>query len=236
MSFKELPIMPDKKKSVLLFYPYVSKKTPNNVKNKLYGRWLGQGPMVDKFENDFKKKFAKQCSTIATGSGTDSLHLAYILAGLKKGDEVITTIFTCTATNIPMLYMGLKIKFADIDRDTMNISIDSVKKLITKKTKAIVCVHYGGLPCDMDALQKICKQKKIILIEDAAHALGAKYKKKPIGSISDFSTFSFQAIKHFTTGDGGMLTIKNKKLEDKAKRIRWFGIDRKKKTARNLEK
>tara|TARA_B100000767_G_scaffold253433_1_gene258022 strand:- start:3855 stop:5003 length:1149 start_codon:yes stop_codon:yes gene_type:complete len=229
MSFKELPIMPDKKKSVLLFYPYVSKKTPNNVKNKLYGRWLGQGPMVDKFENDFKKKFAKQCSTIATGSGTDSLHLAYILAGLKKGDEVITTIFTCTATNIPMLYLGLKIKFADIDRDTMNISIDSVKKLITKKTKAIVCVHYGGLPCDMDALQKICKQKKIILIEDAAHALGAKYKKKPIGSISDFSTFSFQAIKHFTTGDGGMLTIKNKKLEDKAKRIRWFGIDRKKK-------
>jgi len=229
MSFKELPIMPDKKKSVLLFYPYVSKKTPNNVKNKLYGRWVGQGPMVDKFENEFKKKFAKNSSVIATGSGTDSLHLAYILAGLKKGDEVITTIFTCTATNIPMLYMGLKIKFADIERDTMNISIDSVKKLITKRTKAIVCVHYGGLPCDMDSLQKICKQKKITLIEDAAHALGAKYKKKPIGSISDFTTFSFQAIKHFTTGDGGMLTIKNKKLEEKAKRIRWFGIDRKKK-------
>ena len=229
MSFKELPIMPDKKKSVLLFYPYVSKKTPNNVKNKLYGRWVGQGPMVDKFENEFKKKFAKNSSVIATGSGTDSLHLAYILAGLKKGDEVITTIFTCTATNIPMLYMGLKIKFADIERDTMNISIDSVKKLITKRTKAIVCVHYGGLPCDMDSLQKICKQKKITLIEDAAHALGAKYKKKPIGSISDFTTFSFQAIKHFTTGDGGMLTIKNKKKKEKAKRIRWFGIDRKKK-------
>jgi|TARA_B100000497_G_scaffold47299_1_gene54672 perosamine synthetase len=229
MSFKELPIMPDKKKSVLLFYPYVSKKTPNNVKNKLYGRWVGQGPMVDKFENEFKKKFAKNSSAIATGSGTDSLHLAYILAGLKKGDEVITTIFTCTATNIPMLYMGLKIKFADIEKETMNISIDSVKKLITKRTKAIVCVHYGGLPCDMDSLQKICKQKKITLIEDAAHALGAKYKKKSIGSISDFTTFSFQAIKHFTTGDGGMLTIKNKKLEAKAKRIRWFGIDRKKK-------
>ncbi len=229
MSFKDLPIMQDKKKGVLLFYPYVSKKTPINIKKKLSGRWLGQGPMVDKFENDFKKKFARKYSVIATGSGTDSLHLAYILAGLKKGDEVITTIFTCTATNIPMLYMDLKIKFADIERDTMNISIDSVKKLITRKTKAIVCVHYGGLPCNMDALQKICKQKRIILIEDAAHALGAKYRKKPIGSISDFSTFSFQAIKHFTTGDGGMLTIKDKQLEDKAKRIRWFGIDRKKK-------
>ena len=229
MSFKDLPIMQDKKRGVLLFYPYVSKKSGTNVKNKLAGRWLGQGPMVDRFENNFKNKFAKNCSVIATGSGTDSLHLAYILAGLKKGDEVITTIFTCTATNIPMLYMGLKIKFADINVKTMNINIDSVKKLITKKTKAIVCVHYGGLPCDMDELLNITRKKNIVLIEDAAHALGAKYRGKPIGSISDFSTFSFQAIKHFTTGDGGMLTIKNKKLEDKAKRIRWFGIDRKKK-------
>ncbi len=229
MSFKDLPIMQDKKKGVLLFYTYVSKRSENNIKKKLSGRWLGQGPMVDKFEKEFKKKFAKNSSVIATGSGTDSLHLAYILAGLKKGDEVITTIFTCTATNIPMLYMGLKIKFADIDLNTMNISVKSVKKLITKKTKAIVCVHYGGLPCDMDELQKISKKNNITLIEDAAHALGARYKGKTVGSLCDFSTFSFQAIKHFTTGDGGILTIKNKKLEDKAKRIRWFGIDRKKK-------
>jgi dTDP-4-amino-4,6-dideoxygalactose transaminase len=229
MSFKDLPIMPSKKKGVLLFYPYVSKKSALNLKKKLAGRWLGQGPMVDKFENNFRKKFAKNYSVVATGSGTDSLHLAYILAGLKKGDEVITTIFTCTATNIPMLYMGLKIKFADVDRDTMNISVKSIKKLITKKTKAIVCVHYGGLPCDMNELKKISKKNKITLIEDAAHALGAKYDNKPIGSLCDFSTFSFQAIKHFTTGDGGILTIKNKNLAEKAKRIRWFGIDRKKK-------
>ena len=227
MSFKELPIMKEKSKGVLLFYPYISKKSAANIKNKLAGRWVGQGPAVDKFENDFKKKFARKNSVIATGSGTDSLHLAYLLAGLKKNDEVITTVFTCTATNIPLLYMGIKIKFADIERDTMNISIKSVKKLITKKTKAIVCVHYGGLPCDMTSLLKIAKKNKIILIEDAAHALGAKYKNKPIGSISDFTTFSFQAIKHFTTGDGGMLTIKNKNIEEKAKRLRWFGIDRK---------
>lgn len=227
MSFKELPIMKEKSKGVLLFYPYISKKSASNIKNKLAGRWIGQGPSVDKFENEFKKKFAKKNSVIATGSGTDSLHLAYLLAGLKKGDEVITTVFTCTATNIPLLYMGIKIKFADIDKKTMNISIKSVQKLVTKKTKAIVCVHYGGLPCDMTSLQKICKKNNLILIEDAAHALGAKYKNKPIGSISDFTTFSFQAIKHFTTGDGGILTIKNKKIEDKAKRLRWFGIDRK---------
>ena len=227
MSFKELPIMKEQNKGVLLFYPYVSKKSAGNIKEKLAGRWLGQGPSVDKFENDFRKKFCKNQAVVATGSGTDSLHLAYILAGLKPGDEVITTVFTCTATNIPLLYMGIKIKFADIERDTMNISIKSVKKLITKKKKAIVCVHYGGLPCEMNDLLKISKKNNLVLIEDAAHAIGAKYSGKSIGSIGDFTTFSFQAIKHFTTGDGGMLTIKNKKLENKAKRIRWFGIDRK---------
>jgi len=229
MSFKELPIMPDKSKGTMLFYPYVSKKSSKNLKEKLSGRWLGQGPMVDKFENKFRLMFGKKNSAIATGSGTDSLHLAYILAGLKKGDEVITTVFTCTATNIPLLYMGIKIKFADVEKNTMNISIESVKKLISKKTKAIICVHYGGLPCDMKNLRLLADKYKIPIIEDAAHAIGATYNGKPIGSLSEFTTFSFQAIKHFTTGDGGMLTIKDKKLENKAKRIRWFGIDRLKK-------
>ena len=229
MSFKELPIMPDKSKGVTLFYPYISKKSANNIKKKLKGRWIGQGPTVDLFEKKFKLVFAKKHSVIATGSGTDSLHLAYILAGLKKGDEVITPVFTCTATNIPLLYMGIKIKFADVDIQTMNISVSSIKKLITKRTKAIIIVPYGGLPCDLIEINKIAKKYKIPVIEDAAHALGAKYDGKPIGSISDFTTFSFQAIKHFTTGDGGMLTIKNQKLEAKAKRIRWFGIDREKK-------
>ena len=229
MSFKELPIMPDKNKGTLLFYPYISKRSKKNISKVLSGRWIGQGPMVDKFEKKFKQIFTKNHESIATGSGTDSLHLAYILAGLKKGDEVITTVFTCTATNIPLLYMGIKIKFADIDISTMNISVESVKKLISKKTKAIVCVHYGGLPCDMDELQKLANKYLIPIIEDAAHAMGAKYKNKPIGSISDFTTFSFQAIKHFTTGDGGMLSIKNKKLYAPARRIRWFGISREKK-------
>ena len=115
--------------------------------------------------------------------------------------------------------MGIKIKFADIDIETMNISVESVKKNLTKKTKAIICMHYGGLPCDIDELQSLAKKNNIPLIEDAAHAIGATYKKKPIGSISDFTMFSFQAIKHITTGDGGMLCIKNKKLIDKAKEL-----------------
>ena len=213
----------------VLFHPYISKNSYKSVKKVLNGRWIGQGPLVDKFENKFKSMFGKGKYCLSTGSGTDALHLSYILSGLKKGDEVIAPLFTCTATNIPFLYMGVNIKFADIDPLTMNISVHSVKKLISKKTKAIICMHYGGLPCDLDDLQKIANKYKIPLIEDAAHALGATFKKKPIGSISDFTMFSFQAIKHITTADGGMLCIKNKKLIKKAKRIRWFGIDREKK-------
>tara|TARA_B100001121_G_scaffold244599_1_gene219356 strand:+ start:236 stop:1378 length:1143 start_codon:yes stop_codon:yes gene_type:complete len=228
MSFREIPLM-KLNEGTVLFHPYISKNSFKNVKKVLSGRWIGQGPLVDKFELKFKSMFAKNNHCLATGSGTDSLHLSYILSGLKEGDEVIAPLFTCTATNIPFLYMGVKIKFADIDPQTMNISINSVKQLITKKTKAIICMHYGGLPCDLDELHKLTKKYKIPLIEDAAHALGATFKGKPIGSISDFTMFSFQAIKHITTADGGMLCIKNKKLINKAKRIRWFGIDREKK-------
>jgi perosamine synthetase len=125
--------------------------------------------------------------------------------------------------------MDAKIVFADINPNTMNICTESVKKLITKKTKAIVIVHYGGLPCDMQELKEISKKNNLILIEDVAQAIGAKYKNKNVGTFGNFSTYSFQAIKHITTGDGGMLVTKKKDDFDKAKRIRWFGIDRDKK-------
>lgn len=111
----------------------------------------------------------------------------------------------------------------------MNINVDHVKELVNEKTKAIVCVHYGGLPCDMKELQDIAEDYGIPIIEDAAHAPGATYRGRPIGAISRFTIFLFQAIKHITTGDGGMLILKDRELEAKAKRIRWFGIDRSKK-------
>jgi len=228
MSFKELSIMSDKKGTVL-FYPYIPKKSIKILENRLSTRWIGQGPMVDKFEKKFSKIFLNGKECVSTGSGTDALHLAYILAGIKKNDEVLTPVFTCTATNIPLLYIGAKIKFVDVNPTTMNICVEDLKKKISKKTKAIICVHYGGTPCDMSEIKKIAKVYNIKVIEDAAQALGGKYKKQNIGTISDFTIFSFQAIKHITTGDGGMLCIKDKKLIEKAKRIRWFGIDRKKK-------
>ena len=185
MSFKELSIMSDKKGTVL-FYPYIPKKSIKILENRLSTRWIGQGPMVDKFEKKFSKIFLNGKECVSTGSGTDALHLSYILADLKPGDEVIAPVFTCTATNIPLLYIGAKIKFADIDPDTFNISIDHVKKLITKKTKAIVFVNYGGLPCDLEELNKIAKKNKIKLIQDAAQSLGSTYKKKTNNRICRF--------------------------------------------------
>ena len=217
--------------NIVLFYPHVSELAKSSVMDTLNSRWIGQGPKVKIFEENFSKKFASNLPAIAVGSGTDALHLSYMLAGLKPGDEVIAPLFTCTATNIPFLYMGIKINFADVDINTMNMDTNHVRQLMSDKVKAIVCVHYGGLPCDMDELQSIANEWNIPIIEDAAHAVGAKYKGIDIGSISDFTMFSFQAIKHITTGDGGMLIIKNKDLIDKAERIRWFGIDRKSKQA-----
>jgi len=223
---KDMPIMEDKQDNIVLFYPNIPDSAKESVMETLNSRWIGQGPKVKLFEERFRDKFAPLASAVAVGSGTDSLHLAYMLAGLKPGDEVIAPLFTCTATNIPFLYMGVKINFADIDLDTMNIDINHVRKLMNPNVKAIVCVHYGGLPCEMDELNEIAEEWNIPIIEDAAHAVGAKYKGKNIGSISAFTMYSFQAIKHITTGDGGMLLIKDKELVAKAERLRWFGIDR----------
>ena len=228
-NFNDFPLLESKKKYISLFYPHIPKKSSNSIKKVLSTRWVGQGPLVDKFEEKFSKKFCSNMPTVAVGSGTDALHLAYILAGIKEGDEVICPVFTCTATNIPLLYIKAKIKFADVNLHDLNISLDHVEKLITKKTKAIVFVNYGGLLCDLDKLQKIAKKYKIPLIQDAAQSLGAKYKNKDITKFADFTIFSFQAIKHITSGDGGALTLKSKNLAKKAKIIRWFGIDRPKK-------
>lgn len=222
----EFPLMETKRGNIVLFHPHISKAAFKEIEDTLSTRWIGQGPKVEKFESMFQQRFTKGYPVIAVGSGTDALHLAYLIADIKKDDEVVVPVFTCTATNIPFLYMGAKIKFADVQVDTLNIDVKHVKKLVNEKTKAIVCVHYGGLPCDMNELHQIAATYGIPVIEDAAHALGATYNGIPIGAVSDFTMFSFQAIKHITTGDGGLLAFKDSSLLEKSKRLRWFGIDR----------
>src|SRR5882672_6435312 len=177
----ELPVMKDGE-GITLLYPHVPQSAIAAVTDVLKSRWIGQGPRVDDFEREFKDRFCGKHTALAVGSGTDALHLAYLLAGIEENDEVIAPVFTCTATNIPLLYVGARIRFADVDPYTMNINVQHVRELISEKTKAIVCVHYGGLPCDMDELIRLSEEYQIPLIEDAAAALGATYKGKNVGS------------------------------------------------------
>jgi len=231
----EFPVMEDKTGNIVLFHPHVSTTAIEYVSKVLNSRWIGQGPLVEDFERKFGARFAGDLRTLAVRAGTDALHLAYILAGLQPGDEVISPIFTCTATNLPFLYMGVKVVFADIQMKTLNIDPADVRHRITERTKAIVCIHHGGLPCDLAELQAIADEYRLKLIEDAAHALGATYRGQNIGGISDFTMFSFAAVKIMTTGDGGMLIMSDAKLLDKARRLRSAGIDRKAKQAGNWE-
>jgi perosamine synthetase len=226
MNPTEIPLLSDTPGNIPLFMPHVPKGAGAAILDTLGTRWLGQGPKVEEFETRFSEEFCGSGPVIAVGSGTDALHLAYLAAGIQPGDEVITPVFTCTATNIPLLYIGATPIFADVEIDTLNIEVSSIEPLITEKTKAIVCVHYGGLPCKMNEIASIAKKHNLVVIEDAAHAVGAKYHGQPVGSISDFTMFSFQAIKHITTGDGGLLAFKNRDILALAKRLRWFGIDR----------
>lgn len=222
----EVPIQEEGPGRIVLFRPHIPAGAAEAVADTLGTRWIGQGPRVEEFEQRFLDRFCGGLPGVAVGSGTDALHLSYLLAGIQPGDEVIAPVFTCTATNIPLLYCGANIKFADVEPDTLNIDVEHIRSLINEKTRAIVCVHYGGLPCDMDPIRAIADDFGIPVIEDAAHAVGARYKGRSVGTISDFTMFSFQAIKHITTGDGGLLAFQNEELVEKARRLRWFGIDR----------
>jgi perosamine synthetase len=213
-------------KKIPLFYPSVSQQMRQAAYKALGNKIIGQGPEVDEFEKLWQIKISNPHRALAVGSGTDALHLSYILAGVKEGDEVITPIFTFPATNIALLYQKAKIIFADVKKDSLNISPEDIARKITPRTKAIVAVHYGGLPCDMDEIQQIARHYKIPVIGDAAYAHGTTYKGRHVGSLGDFNCFSFQAVKMITTISGGILTIKDPKLLERAKKLRWLGIDR----------
>ena len=210
---------------ITLFWPYVSERTSQAVAEVLKTSWIGQGPAVDALEKKFENLF-RIPHAVTVNSCTSAIHLSLILSGVKDGDEVITTPMTCSATNIPILYCRAKAVFADIEPQTLNLDPQSVAKKVTPKTRAILAVHWGGQPCDMAALHDIAKKHRLPVIEDAAHALGATYQGKSIGAVSDFTCFSFQAIKQITSGDGGMLTALSPDQAHHAKILRWYGMDR----------
>lgn len=217
------------KKTIPIFWPSYHGKDIQRELGRLFpanmsNRWLGQAHKVDEFEKEFGKKFGyKYC--VSVNSGSAALELAYHLVGIGQDDEVIVTVLTCTATTVHLVRHGAKIIFADIKED-LTIDPEDVARKITKKTKAIVAVTLGGIPVDK-RIFALGKKHKIPVIVDCAQSVGA------VNEPGDYLCYSFQAIKHFTTGDGGMLVVRNKKEDRRARLLRWFGIDREKKIKAN---
>jgi perosamine synthetase len=195
------------------------------VVNVLKGDYLTTGPSVSIFEQALAKYVGAKYA-VSFSNGTAALHGACFAAGINEGEEVITTPLTFAASANCILYQGGRPIFADIDEKTYNINPTEIEKKITDKTKAIIPVHFTGQPVPLDELSEIAKKHNLIIIEDAAHALGATYKQKKIGSISDMTMFSFHPVKHITSGEGGIITTNNKEYYDKLLQFRSHGITR----------
>ena len=209
-----------------LFKVHIDKKSALEKLDKvLSSGFINEGAEVLEFQNKLCEFFDHN-NTLAVNSCTSAITLALKLSGVNPGDEVITTSMTCVASNMPICNVGGKIVWADIDRHTGNVNPREVEKLITEKTKAVLCVNWAGLPCELEKLQNICSKNNIKLIQDAAHSLGATYKNQHVCHFADYTCYSFQAIKHITCGDGGALVCKSLDDFELAKKLKWFGIDR----------
>lgn len=191
----------------------------------LWSGFVGQGERVEKFEAELADYIGNR-NIVTVNSGTSAIQLALRLAGVEGG-SVISTPMTCAATNLPVLAERARIIWADIQPTTGNIDPVDVERKIERDTKAILVVHWGGQPCDMDAIMAVGRKYGIPVIEDAAHALGATWRGRKIGAATaDFTCFSLQAIKHITTVDGGVLVTRDSADYHRAKLLRWYGIDR----------
>jgi len=209
--------------------PLMKVHTPPNIGKVLQEVWDSGFVTEGKYSDEFEKKFGQYIgnpNVSLMNSCTSAIWMAGHMCGVKPGDEVITTAMTCMATNVPFINMGAVLKIADIDPTTGNVNPKSIENLITNKTKAIILVHWAGQPCDMDAICKIGKQYNVKIIEDAAHALRSKYNGKIIGNHGDYVCYSFQAVKHLTTADGGALVCKSDEDIIRVRKLRWFGLDR----------
>jgi dTDP-4-amino-4,6-dideoxygalactose transaminase len=228
-----------KRETIQLFKVFMSDNAAPEVSKVLNSGYIGQGEKVEQFEAKLQDFFMKDY-IVTLNSGTSGLHLALDLLkkssgkwpGLEDGDEVLATSLTCTASNFPILANNLNIKWVDIDPTTLNMDLDDLSRKISPKTKAIMLVHWGGYPNDLDRIKEIqnkCFELygfKPAVIEDGAHSFGSKYKGKYIGNHGNMTMYSLQAIKHITAIDGGLLLLPHQELYDRAKLLRWYGIDR----------
>eukprot|EP01062_Namystynia_karyoxenos_P073795 TRINITY_DN70623_c0_g1_i1.p1 TRINITY_DN70623_c0_g1~~TRINITY_DN70623_c0_g1_i1.p1 ORF type:complete len:404 (+),score=97.06 TRINITY_DN70623_c0_g1_i1:80-1291(+) len=230
-------------RNVTLFKVFMSKDVDKPLLDVLHSGYITQGTKVDEFEAQLRKWFGTDyCLTV--NAGTSALHIALRLLqrpdpqrnwpGFQDGDEVLCTALTCTASNWPVLANGLRIRWVDADPKTANMDIDDLARKFSPKTKAVLFVHWGGTPLDLDRVEKVLDDAEKRLgfrpwvVEDSAHGIGAEWKGKKIGNHGHTCCFSLQAIKHVTSVDGGILILANQEHYERAKLLRWYGIDREK--------
>src|SRR3990172_5932884 len=207
---------------------WIDSKDINSVIKALKSPFLTTGPLIDKFEEEFAN-FVGAKYAVAVSNGTVALHIAVQSLGINPGNEGITSSNTFVASPNSLIYNNIKPVLADINPLTYNIDPDEIKKKVNKKTKILIPVHFAGQPAEMDKIRKIVDINKLYVIEDAAHALGSRYKNgKMVGSCcySDMTTFSFHPVKTITTGEGGMITTNNRKLYARLRLLRSHGIEK----------
>jgi perosamine synthetase len=208
--------------------PSITDKEADYVLQAVKSGWVSSlGEFITKFEEKFAEYIGVKYA-LTTCNGTTALHLALVSLGIKEGDEVIVPDLTFVATANAVTYTGAKPVFADVDPETWCIDPDDIKKKITPRTKAIIPVHLYGHPANMDEINKIAKEHNLYVIEDSAEALGAEYKGKKVGSLSDCGVFSFYGNKIITTGEGGMITTNDENLYEKAKYLRDHAMSKEK--------
>jgi dTDP-4-amino-4,6-dideoxygalactose transaminase len=202
-----------------------SQEAANSIKSVIDSGFVNEGIQVTQFQNALRENM-KVNNLVVMNSCTSALTVAYKLAGVGPNTEVITSPMTCVATNTPIVNLGGKVVWADIDPATGNIDPSCIEQLITNRTRAIAYVDWAGNPAELEKIQDIGKKNGIKVIQDAAHAYGATWKSKSIAHFADFTCFSFQAIKHLSSGDGGALVCLDDNDFSLAKKLKWFGYDR----------
>ena len=217
------------KSKIPLYKPSISNNEKKNVLDCLNEKWISsKGKYVKKFENLFKKKFNYKYATVTT-NGTTALHLCLLSLGIKKNDEIIVPNLTYVAPVNAITYVGAKPVLVDVNKETLLMEVEDIKKKISNKTKAILLVHLYGFMYNMDSIKKIKKNFKVKIIEDCAEAIGSKFKSKYAGNFGDISTFSFYGNKTISTGEGGMVVTNSKYLIDRVTMFKSQGLNIKKK-------
>ncbi|MBI5629267.1 MAG: DegT/DnrJ/EryC1/StrS aminotransferase family protein [Elusimicrobia bacterium] len=214
------------RKTFLPFHvPHVADEEVRAVARVLKSGWMTTGPEVRRFEREFARYIGAK-HAVAVNSGTAALHLALLSLGLKEGDEVIVPTMTFTATAEVALYFKAKPVLVDCRTDTLNMDPELIERAVTRRTRAVIPVHFGGHPCDMDPILAVAERRGLAVIEDAAHAPPSRYGRKMVGTLGDMGCFSFHAVKPVTTGEGGMLVTNDPARAAKARLLSLHGISK----------